>query len=265
MVAIPTARPILTPEPDLRATSLPPRPVSPEDSPMFFDPLYMLVMVPGLLLSLWASFKVKSTFARYSQVRPHSGLSGADAARALLRRSHVEGVRVEEVQGFLSDHYDPSARVLRLSPDVYNGRSLAALGVAAHEAGHALQHATKYAPLAFRSLVVKPASFGSSLGMYAVMGGLLLHVQPLIWVGIVAFSLFVVFTLVTLPVEFNASSRAVAALQSTWMITADEVQGTRKVLDAAALTYVAAAIGAILNLLYLLWRAGLFGGSQRED
>lgn len=232
---------------------------------MVFDPLYLLVMVPGLLLSMWASFKVKSTFKHYSQVKPRSGLSGADAARALLRRSHVEGVQVEEVQGFLSDHYDPTARVLRLSPDVYHGRSLAALGVAAHEAGHALQHATKYAPLAFRSWVVKPASFGSSLGMYAVMGGMLLQMQPLVWLGIVAFSVFVVFTLITLPVEFNASNRAVAALQSAGMIATDEVDGTRKVLNAAALTYVAAAIGAIMNLLYLLWRAGFLGGSRSED
>jgi Zn-dependent membrane protease YugP len=230
---------------------------------MFFDPVFLLVMAPGFLLSLWASLKVKSTFKRYSEVRPKSGLSGADAARALLRRSNVEGVQVEEVQGFLSDHYDPGARVLRLSPDVFHGRSLAALGVAAHEVGHALQHATKYAPLGFRSLVVKPASFGSSLGMYAVMGGMVFQMQPLIWLGIIAFSVFVLFTVVTLPVEFNASSRAVAALQSAGMITAEEVGPTRKVLNAAALTYVAAAIGAIMNLLYLLWRAGVIGG--RED
>ena len=230
---------------------------------MMFDPVFMLVMVPGLLLSLWASFKVKSTFNRYSQVRPRSGLSGAEAARALLQRNQVSDVRVEEVAGFLSDHYDPSARTLRLSPDVYHGRSLAALGVAAHEAGHALQHATKYAPLGFRSLVVKPASFGSSLGMYAVMGGMLLQLQPLVWLGIIAFSVFVLFTLVTLPVEFNASSRAVLALQNAGMIAADEVEPTRKVLNAAALTYVAAAIAAIMNLLYWLWRAGLLGGSRR--
>ena len=231
---------------------------------MIFDPVYLLVMVPGLLLSLWASFKVKSTFKRYSEVRPRSGLSGAEAARALLQRSNVANVHVEEVQGFLSDHYDPTARVLRLSPDVFHGRSLAALGVAAHEAGHALQHATKYAPLGFRSLVVKPASFGSSLGMYAVMGGMVLQMQPLIWLGIIAFSVFVLFTLVTLPVEFNASSRAVVALQSAGMISTDEVAPTRAVLNAAALTYVAAAIGAIMNLVYLLWRAGLIGGRSEE-
>jgi len=232
---------------------------------MIFDPLYLAVMLPGLALSMWASFKVKSTFHRYSQVRPRSGLSGAEAARELLRRSNVLDVRVEPVEGFLSDHFDPSAKVLRLSPDVYNGRSLAALGVAAHEAGHALQQATGYAPLGFRSLVVKPAMFGSNLGMYAVLGGMFFHMTALIWVGIVLFSAFVLFTLVTLPVEFNASSRAVAAREHAGMITAGEVEPTRKVLSAAALTYVAAAISAVLQLLYLLWRAGILGGGQRSQ
>ena len=232
---------------------------------MLFDPTYlMFVMLPGLLLSLWASFKVKSTFHHYSQVRPRSGLSGAEAARELLRLNDVRDVRVEPIEGFLSDHYDPSARVLRLSPDVYQGRSLAALGVAAHEAGHALQHAAGYKPLAFRSLVVKPAMFGSNLGLYVVFGGLMLHATSMVWLGIVLFSAFVLFTLVTLPVELNASSRAVAVLERSGMITAQEVDGTRKVLSAAAMTYVAAAIGAVLQLLYLLWRAGLIG-SQRED
>ena len=232
---------------------------------MYFDPFYLLVMLPGLALSMWASFKVKSTFRRYSQVRPRSGLSGAEAARELLRRHNVHDVRVEPIEGFLSDHYDPGARVLRLSPDVYNGRSLAALGVAAHEAGHALQHAHKYAPLAFRSLVVKPAMIGSNLGMYAVMGGMFFHATGLVWIGIAMFSAFVIFTLITLPVEFNASSRAVAVLEQTGMITAQEVDGTRAVLNAAALTYVAAAIGAVMQLLYLLWRAGLLGGQRSQD
>ena len=232
---------------------------------MYFDPFYLLAMLPGLALSMWASFKVKSTFRRYSQVRPRSGLSGAEAARELLRRHGVQDVRVEPVEGFLSDHYDPGARVLRLSPDVYNGRSLASLGVAAHEAGHALQHAHKYAPLAFRSLVVKPAMIGSNLGMYAVMGGMFFHATGLVWIGIAMFSAFVVFTLITLPVEFNASNRAVAVLEQTGMITAQEVDGTRAVLNAAALTYVAAAIGAVMQLLYLLWQAGLLGGRRSED
>jgi Zn-dependent membrane protease YugP len=232
---------------------------------MFFDSHYMLfVMLPGLLLSLWASFKVKSTFNHYSQVRPRSGLSGAEAARELLRMHGVHDVRVEQTPGFLSDHYDPGAKVLRLSPDVYDGRSLASLGVAAHEAGHALQHASGYRPLAFRSLVVKPAMFGSNIGMYAVMAGFALKASGMIWVGIILFSAFVLFTLVTLPVEFNASSRAVAVLERSGMITSGEVVGTRKVLNAAALTYVAAAIGAVLQLLYFLSRAGFFGQRSEE-
>jgi Zn-dependent membrane protease YugP len=229
-----------------------------------FDPLFMLISLPGLALSLWASFKVKSTFNHYSQVRAESNLSGAEAARELLRLRGVHDVRVEPVEGFLSDHYDPSAKVLRLSPDVYNGRSLAALGVAAHEAGHALQHSTGYGPLKFRSWVVKPAMFGSNLGMYVMMGGLLLQATALVWVGVAMFSAFVIFTLVTLPVEFNASSRAVAALQGSGMISAREAEPTKKVLDAAALTYVAAAISAVLQLLYFLWRAGLLGNRREE-
>jgi len=209
---------------------------------MMFDPIYLLVCLPGLALSAWASLKVKSTFARYSQVRAQSGLTGAEAARELLRLRGVNDVRVEPVQGFLSDHYDPGARVLRLSPDVYNGHSLASLGVAAHEAGHALQHATGYGPLKFRSFVVKPAMLGSNLGMYVLMGGLVL----------------------TLPVEFNASSRAVEALQGAGMISRQEAPGTKAVLDAAALTYVAAAIGAVVQLVYLLWRAGVFNNRREQ-
>lgn len=229
---------------------------------MIFDPGYLMVMIPGLLLSLWASATVKSTFRRYSQVAPRSGFSGAEAARELLRRKGIDGVRVEPVEGFLSDHYDPSSHTLRLSPDVFHGRSLAALGVAAHEAGHAIQHATRYAPLGFRSFMVKPAMIGSNLGMYVTFGGLALNSGGMIWAGIALFSAFLVFTLVTLPVEFNASSRAVAALAETGMITTDEVPHTKKVLNAAAMTYVAGAIAAVIQLLYLLYRAGILGGRR---
>jgi Zn-dependent membrane protease YugP len=232
---------------------------------MFFDPLYLLVMIPGLLLSLWASFRVKSTFRKYSQVGSRSGLSGADAARELLRRQNIQGVKVEPVDGFLSDHYDPSSRTLRLSPDVYHGRSLASLGVAAHEAGHAIQHAHDYGPLRFRSAVVRPAMLGSNLGMIVMGLGLAMQVSGMVWLGVVMFSAFVVFTLVTLPVEFNASSRAVAALVDTGIITRVEAVDTKKVLDAAALTYVAAAISAVMQLLYFLWRAGLLGGNRQEE
>ena len=229
---------------------------------MVFDPVYLLFLLPGMLLSLWASFRVKSTFQRFSQVRSQRGLSGAEAARELIRRRGVSGVRVEETSGFLSDHYDPRARVLRLSPDVYHGRSLASLGVAAHEAGHAIQHAHAYGPLKFRSLVVKPAMIGSNLGTIIAGFGLMLGATGLIWVGIVLFSAFVVFTLVTLPVEFDASKRAVVALREANIILPQEVSGASAVLRAAAMTYVAAAISAILQLLYFLMRAGVF--SRRE-
>lgn len=230
---------------------------------MLFDPLSLLAILPGMALSMWASYRVKSTFNHYSQVAPRSGMSGAEAARELLRRAGIQHVRVERTQGFLSDHYDPSEKVLRLSADVYDGRSLSALGVAAHEAGHALQDADAYAPLTFRSLIVKPAGFGSQAGMFIATLGIFTQAQALVWLGIVLFSAFLLFTLVTLPVEFNASSRAVNVLVESGIIARDEATDTRKVLNAAALTYVAAAISAILQLVYLLIRSGILGG--RDD
>lgn len=231
---------------------------------MFFDPLYLLAMLPGMALSMWASYQVKSTFKKYSQVRPQSGLSGAEAARQLMQRAGIGHVRVEPVEGFLSDHYDPGAKTLRLSPDVYHGRSLSALGVAAHEAGHAIQDADDYGPLMFRSMMVKPAGIGSQFGMWIAFAGIFTQMQALVWVGIVLFSAFLLFTLVTLPVEFNASSRAVQVLVDSGMVTRDEAPHTRKVLNAAAMTYVAAAISALLQLVYLLFRAGILGGN-RDD
>ncbi len=231
---------------------------------MYFDPMYFLFLAPGLILSFWASYKVKSTFKEYSHVPAQSGLSGAQAARELLRQKGINDVTVEEVQGFLSDHYDPSHKVLRLSPDVFRGRSLAALGVAAHEAGHAIQHATGYGPLKFRSWVVKPAQIGSNLGGILCAVGISLASTQLVWVGVIMFSAFVIFTLITLPVEFNASNRAVAVLEGSGMISRSEVSGTRAVLNAAAMTYVAGAVSAIMQLLYFLIRAGILGG-RRDD
>lgn len=231
---------------------------------MFFDPLYFALLIPGMLLSMWASFRVKSTFAEYSRVPSSRGFSGAEAARELIRRRGVSGVTVEETPGFLSDHYDPTERVLRLSPDVYHGRSLAALGVAAHEAGHAIQHANDYGPLKFRSLVVKPAMIGSNLANIMLVLGLATHVSGLAILGVIMFSFFVVFTLVTLPVEFDASRRAVVALQELGMVTPAESEGAGAVLRAAAMTYVAGAITAILQLVYFLIRSGLLG-SRREE
>lgn len=222
---------------------------------MHFDPLYFAFFIPGVLLSLWASFRVKSTFRKCSQVASRKGWTGAEAARELIRQRGVAGVHVEETPGFLSDHYDPGAKRLRLSPDVYHGRSLAALGVAAHEAGHAIQHAKSYGPLQFRSWVVKPAMVGSNLGPLIASAGLFLQSAGLLWIGVFTFAAFVLFTLVTLPVEFDASKRAVLALQETGMIYADEAPGTRAVLNAAAMTYVAAAVSAMLQLVYFVVRA----------
>ncbi len=224
----------------------------------FIDPLWLLFTAPGFLLGLWAQMKVKSTFSKYSDVRPRSGLSGAEAAAQLMQRKGIYDVTVEEVPGMLSDHYDPSARALRLSPDVYHGRSLAALGVAAHEAGHAIQHATGYGPLKFRSAIVKPAATGAALSNVLLVGGLFLQSTSLMWVGVALFSISVLFALVTLPVEFNASSRAVAVLEQTGMVTAAEAPGARAVLNAAAMTYVASAITAVMQLLYFLMRLGAF-------
>ena len=231
---------------------------------MMFDPLWLILSLPGMALSLWASFNVKRTFERYSRVRSSRGLSGAEAARELIRRRGVEGVTVEETPGFLSDHYDPGERVLRLSPDVYHGRSLASLGVAAHEAGHAIQHARGYGPLRFRSMVVKPAMIGSNLALPIAGLGMMLHSVGLMWVGVVLFSAFVVFTLVTLPVEFDASRRAVIALEEEGIISHAEAGDAGAVLRAAAMTYVAAAVSAVLQLLYFLIRSGLLS-SRRED
>ena len=232
---------------------------------MFFDPLYLLFALPGLALSLWAQFKVKRTFAHYSEVRAQSGMSGAEAAALLIRERGVRGVSIEETPGALSDHYDPFHKVLRLSHDVYHGRSLSALGVAAHEAGHAIQHAHAYGPLKFRSLLVKPANIGSNLGVMLTGVGLMLQAGSLTMLGIVLFSLAVLFTLVTLPVEFDASRRAVAALRELHIVTPSEAGGAAAVLNAAALTYVAAALTAVLQLLYFLMRAGLFGGRRESE
>lgn len=230
---------------------------------MFFDPMYLLFLLPGIALSMWASFNVKSTFRRYSQVPSARGYSGAEAARELISKRGVAGVTVEETQGFLSDHYDPSAKVLRLSSEVYHGRSLASLGVAAHEAGHAIQHATSYGPLKFRSLVVKPAMIGSNLGGIIAGLGIAVQATGLAWIGIILFGAFVVFTLVTLPVEFDASKRAIIALQDLGIITASEAPGASAVLRAAALTYVAAAIAALMQMLYFVMR--VMGQSRSRD
>jgi hypothetical protein len=229
-----------------------------ENKMLFFDPVYFLFVGPAILVSMWATFVVKSTFARYTKERTRGGVSGAQAAREILRANGITDVSVEQVSGFLSDHYDPRKKVLRLSPDVYSGTTVAAVGVAAHEVGHALQHSQGYAPLAIRSSLVPVASLGSQLSWILIVVGFV--IKPLLLVGIALFGASVLFSLVTLPVEFNASSRAMVQISTLGLLSAEEEKGARKVLSAAAMTYVAAAITAVLTLLYFLHRAGLLGG-----
>ncbi|GIW71041.1 MAG: zinc metallopeptidase [Planctomycetota bacterium] len=230
---------------------------------IYFDPLYFVIVGPAMLLALWAQYKVQSAYAEASQILASSGLTGAEVAAEICRRSGVEGVRVEMVPGTLTDHYDPRERVLRLSEGVYGGRSLAALGVAAHEAGHALQHGHGYAPLALRNGIVPLAALGGNLTWILIMAGLVIGGASgsplggwLILGGIVAFSLTVIFQLVNLPVEFDASRRAKALLVEMGMVREQELGEVSRVLSAAAMTYVAATLTAILTLIYLLMRFG---------
>ena len=227
----------------------------------FFDPFYLILALPGLLLGIWAQARVKGTFNKFSKVRTSSNASGAEIARYLLDSQGLQDVQVEEVQGFLSDHYDPRTRILRLSPDVYRTPSVAAAGVAAHEMGHALQHAVGYGPLQIRSAIVPAVQFGSSLAPILFIIGFLLNFTSLAWLGVILFGLAVLFSLITLPVEFNASKRAKALLASSGILSPQEVQGVDKVLDAAALTYVAAAVAAIGQLLYYVL---LLTGGRRD-
>jgi len=237
---------------------------------MYLDPLYWLLIGAGMLLSLWAQFRVKSAFSRYSQVATRSGLTGADVAQHILRANGINGVRIEGIRGALTDHYDPKTRTLRLSESVYGTRSIAAAGVAAHEVGHAIQHAQNYGPLKFRSAWVPVANLGGGLSMFVIMAALAMGGiatatgQALATAGVLMFATTTLFTLVTLPVEFDASRRALATLESGGVMPADEIAGARRVLNAAALTYVAAFVTSLLTLLYWLVRLGLLGGRRRE-
>lgn len=229
--------------------------------PFYFDPTYILVII-GVLLSLAASARVKSTFAKYSQVRSSSGITGAETAERILHRAGIYDVQIERVQGQLTDHYDPRKKVLRLSDSVYGSNSIAAIGVAAHECGHAIQHQNSYFPLKIRSALVPVANIGSKIAWPLILIGLLLTgSQALIDFGIILFSTAVLFQLVTLPVEFNASTRAVQRLGEAGILHHEELRQSKKVLNAAALTYVAAAAATILQLLRLIM---LFGGRRRD-
>jgi len=214
---------------------------------------YWWILIPAILLGLIAQSAVRSTYARYREVRTAGGVTGAEAARRILAGHGAQDVPVERVSGELRDHYDPRSRTLRLSQAVYSGSSVAALGIAAHEAGHAIQHARAYFPLTIRNTVYPVAAFGSNLGPIIVFGGLLFGIgEPLITIGIVLFSFAVAFSLLTLPVELNASSRALAILGRERYLTEAELRGARKVLNAAAMTYVAAALASVLTLVRLL-------------
>lgn len=233
------------------------------DGNMWFDTQYMvMVLLPGLLLGGGAALLVKLRFRKYSKIPSRSGLSGGEMAVEILRRNGLNGVGVEPREGFLSDHYDPTSRTVRLSPDVYNGRSVAAVAVAAHEVGHAIQHAKAYGPMALRHAAVPLASIGSNLSFFLLIGGYFMNVYNLMLAGVILFGVVVFFQLVTVPVEFNASSRAKAQLLT--LVPASEADGVSKVLSAAALTYVAALVVALLELVHWLIRLGLIGGSRDE-
>jgi hypothetical protein len=229
---------------------------------MIFDPMYFLFIIPGLALSMWASFRVKRTFNKYSKVRSLRGYTGAQAAEALLRGAGITDVRIVRSHGILSDHYNPITKTLALSEPVYASDSIAAVGVATHEAGHAIQHARHYAPLWVRSALVPTANIGSSIGYFAMMIGVFMASTNMVLIGAVLFSTVLLFQVVTLPVEFNASSRAKALIVEHGIVNPQERLGVDKVLNAAALTYVAAAVSTLLTLLYFLWRAGLIGGRR---
>ena len=219
---------------------------------MLFHPNYFLYLMPAILLVIYSQYKVKSTFSKYSQVSTRNGYSGAQVARDMLDRAGLSEVPVEISSGKLSDHYDPLKKVLRLSQEVYQGRNLSALGVAAHEAGHALQDSRGYLPLKLRTGIYPATAFGSNLGPFLVILGFFMRSPGLINFGILLFSAAVLFTIITLPVEFNASRRAVKQLVKGGYVGQDEVAGVKRVLSAAALTYVAAAAQAIMTLLYYI-------------
>ena len=219
------------------------------------DPTYILLII-GMLLSLAASAKLKSTFAIYRRMESASGMTGAQAAQKILRNAGVYDVKIEPISGELTDHYDPRTKTVRLSEPIYNKTSLAAVGVAAHECGHAIQHATNYAPLNLRNAIVPIANLGSTLSWPLFLAGLVMSFRPLLTAGILLFTAAVLFQLVTLPVEINASGRALKLLNADGILAPQEVRGAKKVLTAAALTYVAALAGSILQLLRLLILAG---------
>lgn len=229
---------------------------------MFFDPLYFVFMLPAIAFVMFAQHRVTSTFKKYSKVTTQRRVTGAQVAQEILRANGIFDVPVERVPGQLTDHYDPRTRTLRLSDSVYGSTSVAAMGVAAHEVGHALQHAGGYVPLKVRSLIVPAASFGSMLGPWMLIGGVIMGLVQVAWLGVAMFAAGTLFALVTLPVEFNASSRAMAQLTNIGLVDRTEYDQGRKVLNAAAMTYVAGFAAALLQLLY--WISVVVGMNRRD-
>ena len=228
---------------------------------MFFWDISMIILIPGLLLAMYAQAKVSSTYNRYKKVTSHSGYTGAQFARKMLNDNGLYDVTITQISGRMSDHYDPRANQVRLSAEVYNGTSIASLGIAAHEVGHAVQHATNYFPLTVRNLVVPVTNFSSSIYMLFIFIGLIMNSFSMIQFGIMLFAVIVIFQVITLPVEFNASRRAIATLGGDGVLDAEELSGAKRVLGAAAMTYVAAMVTAVLQLLQLLM---VFGGHNDD-
>lgn len=238
----------------------------------YYDWSYLVLVLPAVIFSIWASSRVNSTFRKYSQMRTYRGMTGADAARAVLTANGVSGVRIEHVSGNLTDHYDPKSNVIRLSDSVYGSSTPAAIGVAAHEAGHAVQYAQNYGPIKFRAAIVKATNIGSKLSMPLILIGILCMALPMFAAlsdffyyvavfGVLCFGMCVLFQLVTLPTEYNASRRALKAIESSYLLTPEEQKGAKKVLSAAALTYVAALAVSLTQFLRLL----MIVGRRRRD
>jgi uncharacterized protein len=229
----------------------------------FFDPLYLVFMLPGLALAMWAQAKTRGAYQKWSEYRNMQGIAGWQVARAILDSNGLHNVQVEETPGELSDHYDPTTKVLRLSPGVARVPSVAAMGIAAHEVGHAIQDARGYQPMRVRAGLVPLAQFGSQIGVFALMGGLMLNITGLAWIGVLLFAFGALFAFVTLPVEFDASNRAMAALQANGLVSTQEYEGAKQVLNAAAWTYIAGFVSSFLMLLYFVLQ--VLGMSRRDE
>ena len=238
---------------------------------MYWNTEYILyVALPLMVIMGLCQFWVRSAYTKYSKIGNRSGVTGAEAAQIILRSAGIDGVRIEPVQGFLGDHYSPREKVLRLSPENFSGTSIAAVGIAAHESGHAIQDAHRYAPLVIRNIAVPAASIGSTFGWIAIAIGYFMSVgsgqiNAIAWIGLLLLGAVVFFQVINLPVEFDASRRALQVLPATGILTAEENEGARAVLTAAAMTYVAATVAAIAELLYWAWRLGLLGGSNNRN